>query len=469
MNMVERNMTNQTIVYRDNGHYIKRSAMFLKYLSFLMGVFITMPIVAIRISSFMVSIFNIIFMLFIIYTGMQFFLSIKSIKLNKTSKILIIWLIGTLVSSFFGLLYFNTMPEWFIMVKSYMFKIILYIILIVFISSSKDRDIITKNFIKGFYIGCIFNIAWAIIEGVIFYVFKFSLNNKIFTDYINSLPPDRKFITITSSYGIRTPGFNYDPAHLGGIVPIVVLYTLLEKKYFVLILALSSLAFSQSTTALVSSILLIVININKIISIKRKIKFKPSRMLTIAFAVFSLIIVTIIIYNSNLKIGLIESLKNNIQGFSNRISNVYIDDKKTNIRTLYHILVPVAIYHNGLRMLTGTGFGTASYPYVFNDHIKDQFNMNLGYTAQGAYDPESTYISYLFDTGIIGLLIYVIILYMIYKHYNQFWKNGYNSLIFSSISGVIMSGFFYHYTLTAYQILIIIIASISMRKMNEKV
>ena len=386
----------------------------------------------------------------------------KNEKIGKTTFLYSTWLFIAILSSLFGLFYFNGRIEWMNNISSYIPKILLYLFLLVIISIYNKKEEIIHYFFKGFLLGCILNIIWAIIEGVVYYTLGYSLSSELFSSYISTLSLDRQFSSIINSDGIRVAGFNTDPAHLGGIIPIIILYSALNKKYIILILCAIALAFSQSTTALVCSFILLIFNIKKIVpSFKIKITRKRLFYILINLLIFIVTITFLFINNDN---QIIVSVSKNTTGFLDRINKNYIEGGSNNPRAFYHIYLLPAVLSSGIKVLTGAGFGISSYPYVLNSEISTAAN----YLDVFAYDPESNYISYLFNTGIIGLSIYILVLYKNYKFYSKRYFDKEKSLIFASIGGIIVSGFFYHYILTAYQVVILIMASVLMDKQTEE-
>jgi hypothetical protein len=435
---------------------------FLDFFTFIMSIFVTTPIIAIKIQHRYFSLFSIFLGLFLITLFTKIVLAKSPIIMGKHSKLYFLWLYLSLISSFFGLIYFSSLPEWFDQVLSYIPKLFLFLAILIFFSmlNEKEKNRIIKVFFIGFLIGCIMNIIWAIIDGVGFYLIGFSLNNLIFKNYlIEELGQERAFASIIRFGTIRVSGFNYDPAHLGGIVPIIILFSLLKRNYFLLLLSIIVLIFSQSNTCMISSLILILLNFNKIFSLKFE---SLSKLLKRMFFILILtIFVCILLLSYNTNSITIQSVTNNFEGFLHRIE-YYSSFEETNPRIIYHLHLPIALYHAGVKILTGTGFGTSSYSYLFNfltPKVLDE--------PPRPYDPESTYISYLFDVGVLGLILYIFILYKLYDHFRKNYKYKMNSLVFSSIGAIIFSGLFYHYTLTAYQVLIIIMAS-SLADMQQK-
>ena len=159
-----------------------------------------------------------------------------------------------------------------------------------------------------------------------------------------------------------------------------------------------------------------------------------------------------------------QTLLQNLTGFTERISSVYISGKIPNIRLQYMQYIPYAMIFSGVKVLTGTGFGTSSYPYIFSERINKA--MSLG--KPWAYDPENTYINYLFDTGIFGLLLYLFVIFSAYLYFSKRLEKKEEILLFSAVGGIIISGVFYHYVLTAYQVLLLIAAVVFMDQTKHK-
>ena len=323
--------------------------------------------------------------------------------------------------------------------------------LLLFLLNGGDQRVLESFFLNGFILGCIFNLIWSVIEGFSFYIFDVTLNNVLFVEFAKTLPQGRQYMTVVADGIIRASGFNYDPAHLGGIIPIVVFYAIFKKNLYLFILTLISLIFSGSTTALVSSLLILIVNLGKL----HLFDFRIRKMKKINSGILLLCLIGSLIFIS-INGDIRESIYRNAEGFYNRTTETYIDDRDQSPRYIYHAFLPDAILYNGIRVLTGTGFGTASYPYVADPNISKILKIDYY-----PYDPESTYISYLFDVGFLGLSFYLFILIkslLIYRRKMEL--NDSALIIYSSLCGIFFSGFFYHYTLTAYQILLLIFASL---------
>ena len=87
-------------------------------------------------------------------------------------------------------------------------------------------------------IGIAINALWSIFEALSWYLLNKSLNDLLFGSFINI----GRDIIIKNKYGgVRVSGLNYDPAHLGGILPILWCFGLMRGNIYIVILSLISL------------------------------------------------------------------------------------------------------------------------------------------------------------------------------------------------------------------------------------
>lgn len=418
-------------------------------LSFFVGIFITMPIVSFGIKGRNVSAYSILFIVFLCALTYIKITIKRPLVLNKLSKYYLIWFVIAIFSSLVGMAFYSSRIEWVNAIYSYMGKIFMYMYFIFIVNSLENKKEIIYRYLNGFIVGCILNLIWANIDGISYYTLGYSINNSIFSRY-SELNPGRDFISIINIGGIRVGGFNNDPAHLGGLIPIVAGYSVLKKNYLLTPIIIGALIFSQSTTALVSSILVLIF-LNLIsLSHNKKRKLISLKNRTSLFGILLtplLVFFGFYFYQSTL----IDAISGNLSGFIDRIDNNYISNESTeNIRNLYLLYFPVAIFNNGILSITGSGFGTSSAPYLKINEIYSHYN------AFTPYDPENTYISYFFDVGIIGFLLYIYVLVSLIRYFRRNCSSDGNKIVFSSILGITFSCFFYHYILTAYQVFAII-------------
>lgn len=406
--------------------------------AFMVGLFVTMPIIGLNLSTNYVSLFTLALIFFIVILTIKNISALGLMIFNKQSIYLLLWMLMSLVASLYGLLYFYDKENVQLEIIKYIYKIIIFIYLSILLNKYNENNIY-KLFIYGFYVGCIINIFWVILQAIYFLKYNLSINVILFPNFASTLVRD--FILVKET-GLRLSGLNYDPAHIGAIFPIVLALSLYYKNYFLIIFSMIALAFSQSTTALVVAFIIIIINYNKIF---KKYNVNNLMFLIILFFLF------IILYNN------IESLNTNINGFINRVINIHLsNDLKAydNRRYIYNLKFFESIYYNWEKIILGTGFFTASYAYSYLNN--DPF---INIFVDAPYDPENTYISYFYDCGIFGFIFFIIFIISLFVKYRKKEETFVNNVTYYSINSIMLSFIFYHYTLTAYQMLIFIFAS----------
>lgn len=407
---------------------------------FCMGVFSTMPIVGIKLLGHYFSLFDIFFGLSFIY----FFVCVCRKKfdviIGKNILLIMAWFFMALISSLCGWLYFEDAPEWRDAATSYVIKILLYLLFAFLLGAQDNQDILTKYVLKGILVGCVLNMVWSIIDAFSFYVFGVSINNIVFHQY--AIDHNTRFGTLSLIIDgmIRAGGFNDDPAHIGFIAPAMAAYSIYKRKGWIFLLSIASIASSTSTTALVCTLFVIIVNCKRI---KQMITAKNVKRALIAIAAIMFIILII-----PKGVSMVSTI---VKKFFGRILNTYSNLGTSGERSIYIFQFFKALSIAGPMCLVGTGFGTASYAYVFDSDILNQLGLAVGFP----YDMEMTYISYFFDLGIFGLGVYLIILYKLLK-YTKKIENGDNSIVRALLVGMVLSALFYHYTVMAMQVILII-------------
>ena len=428
----------------------------LRPITFLVGVFVTMPIISVPILGSRFSMFEILFPMLTLGLWIEALRRPHRWVINHASVFLLIWFSWSLISTAYGMVFFDGMPAWQNNLLSYAPKLVVFSAFLILLYQAGDKERLVRLFLQGFLLGASLNVVWSIAEGVFYHVSGLALNNILFSGYLESLPANaRSYLVVFSDGVIRSSGFNTDPAHIGGLAPVIFVYGFLSRKYSLVVLSLLSMAFSQSTTAVVASLA-------SLIFIFFSFRHKKIRinLSDVSVRVFSFIFVTLIAGSFLLFYGIPDSVQNNVSSFYSRVNDVYLsnDSELVNPRAVYNFYILEAISFSGPSVLIGTGFGTASYPYLYNPELHSLLGGGLIFP----YDPENTYISYLFDVGIIGLLIYAFVLGYIYFYFSR--RSGFEAVIIvSSICGIAFSGLFYHYTLTAYQVLVLIFSVVLIR------
>ena len=417
----------------------------------LMGLTSTMPVLSFSVSSREISIFRLLFYGMIIALIIRVILH-RSFMIGKNNRLMVLWLTAGLVGGAVG--YFSlssSAPAFSNAAKSYLPKTTAFLVFVLLWGGqerSRQRRY-TEALIRGIFWGCALNAAWAILDAAGYYLLHRSINNIVFSGYIAR--NDIRFgeLSLIINGMIRSGGFNYDPAQLGFMAPVLMCYGIKAKKKLFIVLSLGSTLASASTTAMVCCLAVFILNHQFTTTWRKK---NPGRNYVPVFLAVAGVFLIAVVLNWN---RIATTIGGAAGKFLTRVNSVYIHSEKADIRFDYFRFFPLAFFHLGAAMLTGTGFGTASYGYVTDPGIAK--TIGVSYMA---YDPENTYICYLMDTGLIGFMIIMMILIRLYTYYRRETKGNETSktsiMVYAGITATVFSMLFYHYILFAPQMLILI-------------
>lgn len=426
-----------------------------KYTAFACGITSTMPIVTVPGTNTTVSMFTALCIVFLV-VNMIFFNNTFYFKVGSNTKKLLLWMAAAFVSCLAGLIYYVNNETWRLAVQGYIPKIIVFVLFCLFIYKN---DFLVEPLLKGLLIGAVANVVAAIVDAIIYYLLGYSIINQLFENYIRVHQIRYDSVSLVFNGVLRSGGFNYDPAHIGMLAPFVFVYGLCVHKYFYILLALGALISSQSTTGLVSCVLCCIL-FYAVLGERKTVHFRFTGKQLLLHLVWIVVACYLLQrYGAGLIIG--------VENFFTRINTAHIQAGSRNIRLLYILNTPQAMIEQGFKMLTGTGFMTASEGFI-------KMGSNFGFVLTDfPYDMENTYIAYLFDLGFYGFFLYANYLYLTAKRtIVQFKAYADNVILPVAIAGIfstIFSGFFYHYTLFACQILIFISVSVMLDKGFKKI
>lgn len=427
-----------------------------KWIIFIFGILATMPVLEINIGFISISAFRTMFFIVLVFVVIHSEFCLRVDFKNS----FITWMGWSLLSCLFGYIFFRNSTMWQQASVSNITKILAYMMFFMVWLGQRECDLKENNrvLINGLFLGAVANIVWATLDAACFYGAGFSLNNIVFAKYgaTHDVIYGTVSLIINNGQMIRSGGFNYDPAHLGFLIPCVIGYGFVKKRYIYVILGGLGIIASASTTALVCAMIVIVAC--STISMGRN-AITGKRVIETILGI--LVILFILLYFGERIIPLIRQAT---ILFENRVKSVYVASDVNNIRLEYIRYLPVAIIELGPLVLLGTGYGTASYGYCHNSYIADALNIK-----NVPYDMENTYIAYLLDTGIVGFVIFA---YMIISLYSYYRKNvdysEENIIIFVILTSTLSSMLFYHYILFVPQILVMIIAYSDRKYVNNK-
>ena len=417
---------------------------------YLLGLFSTMPIVGINVGTLDISFYRILFIITIFVT-LYWVINKGKITIGKYEKKIVLWLTIGFFSCVCGWIFLSgSYSEWSKAARSNIPKVTSLVVFSLLWPNQFEVDKKNIAVAKGFFGGCIVNCVWSIIDASGYYLLGKSINNILFSGYIARNEIRHGMVSVVYGGLIRSSGFNYDPAQLGLMAPIVAGYAINKKRYLLLLIAFGAILSSASTTSLVTTIAVAIICCPKG---KSKSKFRTNNIL---LAVSGLIIILGFVFSQWDRISKV--VYTSYFNFFNRISSVYMTTESSNIRIDYLRYAPRALFNVSPFILLGTGFGTSSLGYAMDPSIL----RIIGIIHNFPYDMENTYLAYLFDTGIIGLFLFLQMIVSLFKEYKhrQFEITDSNiyPIVFVFICSSIVSMVFYHYILFGTQMLMFTIA-----------
>lgn len=338
------------------------------------------------------------------------------------------WMSLSFVSGLVGLVYFSSDEIFTERILGYFPKILMYFLLFYLLSKDAKGKEHTTLIVQGLKYGVLLNVAWSIFDAVTFYSTGYSITNTLFTSYIAAV--DQRYGQLSLILGpfIRTGGLNADPANIGMFATMVAAYGMLKKKYGLLLLALASALASVSFIAFIGIILVFLYHF-LFEARAGKIGFKQ------LFPIALIVLILIFALNSDN-----ESVVGALDGVSQRMS-AKEDAGLEDDRTMYWVNFIPAMFSSPLYWVIGTGYMTASYPYLINHLIDHEY---------GAYDPENTYFSNFFDFGLVGFIFFVsfyIGSWKLLKKRIQYAPTEYNIVLLAGMEGILIAFAGYHFTL----------------------
>ena len=418
----------------------------------LLGFFATTPVITIPLGGRDLAVFRVFFYLILFIMAIKA-LQGRRIVIGRNSIILDYWLIEAVIAcGLGGVILSAAAPQFNVPVTSNIIKTVAFLMFAILWGNQEAGSLQKANtaLFKGLLYGCMANLIWASIDGIGYYTLGFSLNNRVFAQYIARHHIRYNMLSLITRGGLfRASGFNSDPAQVGFIAPLITCYACYEKKWWMLIFVVIGIISSASTTALVTAVAIFFF---WLLSDHSGVNKVTSRNILISIIAIVVIAVALNMFGDELGFFVNSAISRIIK----RLNRLYVQtDASTNIRWQYIVFFPRAVFNLGLNSIFGLGFGTASYSYVTDDMILN----SIGHQNYFAYDPENTYISYFLDTGIIGFALfglYMTKLTSFFKRKVKTQSTGFYLIGYAGVLATLLSMLFYHYILFTPQVLIAI-------------
>ena len=356
-----------------------------------------------------------------------------------------IWMIISIFSTIVGYLYFSAMPEWSSTTMSYMPKILIYLLLLFLLMGNEDRDGKTRSIANGLKIGILVNIIWSIADAALYYTAGFSLTNRMFAGYIEAMDIRYGQLSLIKSDGqFRSGGLNGDPANIGLFATILAAYSLKARKTPYYILSILGTLSSVSMIAVVGIIAVTLIHLFH----RRERRRRMTRRQTLYLFFASVVIIGLVVTNTELVEKMAGSVNTRVEMKLNTS-----ETEGDNYRLQYYKNFLPAVLDEPMYLLTGTGYMTASYPYLIHGYTSEEFF---------PYDPEMTYFSNYFYLGLTGFIFFLIFYLEIYALFRRriYLQDATDMdyLIYAGLLGSLIAFFGYHYSLYSVVMLLSICA-----------
>lgn len=293
-------------------------------------------------------------------------------------------------------------------------------LLVIFLSFYiKGKNKYIEIFIRGVYVSCIIQLFWCLAQFVLFRFFRINLNLTIFTGIFGI----QESVAHVKNGIVYLSGLN---SNVGMMVPVILFALVLTKNNFYKLLVTIIAITSGSSTPILAVVFFWILSY--------LLKFRDGFRIRINSNYLVILIIILILM---LSVIMFTDLGNIIQDQLNKlydrlysVLNNNITDSSTYAHFRYYSAAPHILEFIELNyILFGFGTGCAGIPFImfFNQY------------SDLHWLPESDFITYLFNFGILGLLIfYSIIFLIIYRAYtNRFDK------CFLFFASILFAGFFY--------------------------
>lgn len=418
---------------------------FKKKLFLIIGILSTLGALMIKVGDSNLSIIN-------FFIALLIMIQIASGKIYtyKHRMNLVLFLLLMAFSAFINI---NNMPDTWspLSIKGTLKFLTLVLPFCLFFSDGEFRAY-RDDFFKGLKISAYIQLVWEIFQLILWNIAHVSLNEIIFGNIMGL--KIRHHWTFISDGRFRPSGVSWEPANLS--LSLVMGYCLSKNKYAKMLFVLGVL-LSTSRTGVIMIGICIFLDLIKCFKEKfryrGKFELKKSDIL-VCILIINIVLIIFLIFSDRVEIiyqTAVENISKTIQKLS--LSHL-TEDASANMHSLYYIKVPFILFNSTLfNILFGYGTFAAGLPYM---QILNIYSWKIG------WNPETDFITILMGNGVIGLVIYLTILYKCYK-YN--YKNYQYRQI---ITIIFFAGIFYLYIRSTWPFLILIFLFIDDRRVENK-
>ena len=376
----------------------------MKSLFFLWGLLIPMPAIAINSGTNLLAIANFVLVFIIVVGCYKKIWRKKTIIIDKTEWLWYLFSVLSIMTLFIS--FFNLSGEWLNNSFAMTIKNITFILMILMVFSKRELLYYRPSFIKGLYYSALINLVWAFLQMYFGYVLGVNINEAFFSNILHLDGGIDWNQNVSNNIVYRMSGLSWEPANFGFIANVG--YVLSEKKYLKFIFAMAILLSTSKTGMVCLAIILIASVLSRENSFVKKIYKISLKKVLISMVVIPTIILLITYYYFDTIIVFIDRAVNMIDLLITALTTT--DNESANIHKLYYEQIFTVYGLSDIsNVILGCGMFCAGYPYAVN-HI-------VPYS--GIWNPESDFITLFVGNGILGGIIYYLILIRGYIYNNS--------------------------------------------------
>ena len=347
-------------------------------------------------------------------------------------------------------------------VKFLIKKILFLIFFISLLLSTKDikTDFINK-FISGFFTSIILHSIYSYVVLFNWYLFHIDIHTKFLAFFnVSGHSVGHGLLNFIYYPILRTTGFHWDPAYFGVWGIIGIFYILISKfklwsKILFLLIILIPWIFTFSRSAVFGLIITILILI--------LVKHKKQNSLLNSTNIIAMMFVMIILIPFTI-LSTVSGKADFMKIFSSRLE--ISSDVHTQKHLKYPIMAAKAIAKDPIHFVFG--YGNRNSGRAMADEI---IKLQEDFDSNRAFDIESDIVRYPLNIGILGFSLYLIFIVIILASIIRIFhktNNEFYLFIFSAISLIFFSGFFYAYNDSVWVWMIWIIAIFLLQNIEEQ-
>lgn len=340
------------------------------------------------------------------------------IRISKVQRMMIGWYVITIFSCMLSFLYSVNLDGFTSKIMNLIIQIVIMYIPITLLIGKTEN--IGKKFIDCIVITAKINTAWALVQFICWYGMRIDINDLIFNGVLKGVLGTRWtcWMYETGSLAIRVSGFNYDTAYLSVLLIFGVIF---EKKWLwkTTFLAVSFLTMSRSgiiTVSLFYLFLLVKVVCRKKINYRKLLYSILGGGIIVGLSVYLISSNTYVQYQINL---VFQRMINITSGGT--------------VGTTRHILYPIAALkvwfndYNIIQKIFGIGPRVGGAGFAISTSLNNFIGLT-DYMNSSAWAVECDIAEILLGNGVLGMMIYMILIKLHRQIKNSLEWGGISSL-----------------------------------------